>query len=258
MSEHIILFLVSLLANFLSALAGGGAGLLQLPALIFLGLPFATAMATHKIATVTLGMGASIEHLKAGSLDLRFAGFILLAGLPGVIIGAVGAVHLPETIAKTCLGLLTISLGIYSWCNKTLGQTAQANNRHIKGLWIGGAVIFIIGVLNGALASGTGLFVTLWLIRWFGLDYKQAVAYTMILVGLFWNGSGALAVNALSPAQWNWLPALIAGSLLGGYAGTHVAILKGNSFIKKMFELLTLASGLWLLWHAWAHPLHTY
>ncbi|HMW48833.1 MAG TPA: TSUP family transporter, partial [Cellvibrionaceae bacterium] len=90
MSEHIILFLVSLLANFLSALAGGGAGLLQLPALIFLGLPFATAMATHKIATVTLGMGASIKHLKAGTLDLRFASFILVAGLPGVLIGAVG------------------------------------------------------------------------------------------------------------------------------------------------------------------------
>lgn len=257
MSEHIILFLVSLLANFLSALAGGGAGLLQLPALIFLGLPFATAMATHKIATVTLGMGASIKHLKAGTLDLRFAGFILLAGLPGVLIGAVAAVHLPETIAKTSLGLLTISLGVYSWSNKTLGQTSQAANRHSRGLWLGGAVIFMIGLLNGALASGTGLFVTLWLIRWFGLDYKQAVAYTMILVGLFWNGSGALAVNALSPAQWNWLPALIAGSLLGGYAGTHVAILKGNGFIKKMFELLTLASGLWLLWNAWAQPFHT-
>ncbi|HMW48900.1 MAG TPA: sulfite exporter TauE/SafE family protein [Cellvibrionaceae bacterium] len=177
--------------------------------------------------------------------------------LCGVTSGAVGAVHLPETIAKTCLGVLTISLGIYSWSNKSLGQTSLAANRHRQGLWLGGAVIFIIGLLNGALASGTGLFVTLWLIRWFGLDYKQAVAYTMILVGLFWNGSGAIAVNSLSPAQWNWLPALIAGSLLGGYAGTHIAILKGNGFIKKMFEVLTLASGLWLLWNAWAQPFHT-
>jgi uncharacterized protein len=251
MSDHIILFFVSLLANFLSALAGGGAGLLQLPALIFLGLPFATAMATHKIATVTLGMGASIKHLRAGTLDLKFAGFILLAGLPGVIIGAFGAVHLPEILAKTSLGLLTISLGIYSWSKKDLGQLSAPTNRHHAGLIKGALVIFVIGILNGALASGTGLFVTLWLIRWFGLDYKQAVAYTMILVGLFWNGSGALAVNLLNPAQWSWLPALIAGSIIGGYAGTHIAIIKGNGFIKKMFEILTLACGLWLLWNAW-------
>ena len=46
----------------------------------------------------------------------------------------------------------------------------------------GGLVLFMIGVLNGSLTSGTGLFVTLWLIRWFGLDYKMAVAYTLILV----------------------------------------------------------------------------
>lgn len=253
MTEQILLFFVSLAANFLSALAGGGAGLLQLPALIFLGLPFTTALATHKIATVTLGLGASIKHLRAGSIDIKFAGFILLAGLPGVLIGAVSAVHLPETIAKASLGLLTLALGIYSWCKKDLGQQESHSNRHRNGLLIGAAVIFIIGILNGALASGTGLFVTLWLIRWFGLDYKKAVAYTMVLVGLFWNGSGALAVNLLTPPQWHWLPTLIVGSILGGYAGTHIAIAKGNKFIKKAFEILTLLCGVWLLVNAWQH-----
>lgn len=251
MIEHIILFFVSLFANFLSALAGGGAGLLQLPALIFLGLPFTTALATHKIATVTLGLGASVKHLRARTLDFKFAGFILLAGLPGVLIGAFTAVQIPETLAKSSLGILTISLGIYSWLKKDLGQNETPKNRHRNGLLIGAVVIFIIGILNGALASGTGLFVTLWLIRWFGLDYKKSVAYTMILVGMFWNGSGALAVNALTPAQWAWLPTLIIGSVLGGYAGTHIAIAKGNHFIKTMFEFLTLACGLGLLWNAW-------
>jgi hypothetical protein len=51
-------------------------------------------------------------------------------------------------------------------------------------LAIGGAGLFAIGVLNGSLTSGTGLFVTLWLVRWFGLDYGRAVAYTLVLVGL--------------------------------------------------------------------------
>ena len=34
------LFVAALIANLLSALAGGGAGLVQLPVLILLGLPF--------------------------------------------------------------------------------------------------------------------------------------------------------------------------------------------------------------------------
>ena len=50
-------------ANALSALAGGGAGLVQLPALILLGLPFAMALATHKLASVALGIGATRASL---------------------------------------------------------------------------------------------------------------------------------------------------------------------------------------------------
>ena len=44
------LTLIAVIANAMSAFAGGGAGLVQLPALILLGLPFATALATHKLA----------------------------------------------------------------------------------------------------------------------------------------------------------------------------------------------------------------
>jgi uncharacterized membrane protein YfcA len=38
--DQLILFVASLAANFFSALSGGGAGLIQFPMLIFLGLPF--------------------------------------------------------------------------------------------------------------------------------------------------------------------------------------------------------------------------
>jgi uncharacterized membrane protein YfcA len=91
------------------------------------------------------------------------------------------------------------------------------------------------------------LFVTLWLVRWFGADYKQAVAYTLVLVGVFWNGSGAVALGILGEVQWSWLPALLAGSLLGGYAGAHLAILKGSLWIKRAFELVTLLVGFKLM-----------
>ncbi|VAW47687.1 hypothetical protein MNBD_GAMMA04-643 [hydrothermal vent metagenome] len=61
--DQLLLFIISLIANLFSALAGGGAGLLQLPALLFLGLPFGTALATHKVASVFLGLGATARRL---------------------------------------------------------------------------------------------------------------------------------------------------------------------------------------------------
>lgn len=245
--EHFILFLVSLVANVFSAFAGGGAGLLQLPALIFLGLPFGIALATHKIASVALGLGATLRHLKEGGLQRRFVIFILASGLPGVLLGASLILQIPGRVAEIALGILTLGLGLYSVAKPSMGMEEQPRNRDGRGLWIGAAGLFGIGVLNGSLTSGTGLFVTLWLVRWFGADYRQAVAYTLVLVGLFWNGAGAVTLGILGEVRWDWLPVLLLGSLLGGYLGAHFAILKGNRWIKRAFEAVTLLIGLKLV-----------
>ena len=247
MYEYVLLFIVSLIANTFSAFAGGGAGLLQLPALIFLGLPFSVALATHKLASVALGIGATTRHFRERSLDWRFSAVILASGLPGVVLGASLVLRLPDRIAELSLGILTMGLGIYSILSPSLGQRAEVLHRSLSGYVIGGGVLFAIGVLNGSLTSGTGLFVTLWLVRWFGLDYKQAVAYTLVLVGLFWNGSGALTLGLQGTIRWDWIPVLLVASVLGGYLGAHYAIIKGNRWIKRVYEGVTLLVGLKLI-----------
>lgn len=245
------LFLLSFCANLLSALAGGGAGLLQFPVLLFLGLSFASALATHKIASVALGIGATLRHLREGGLDWRLALFILASGLPGVVAGASLVLQLPEGWAIFSLGLLTAGLGLYSYLKPDLGLSQQPLHRDLIGMSLGGCGLFVIGVLNGSLTSGTGLFVTLWLVRWFGFDYQRAVAYTLVLVGIFWNGSGALTVALQTPPRWEWLPALLLGSFVGAYCGAHLAIARGNQLIKRVFEGLTLLVGLKLIWDGW-------
>ncbi len=247
MTEQFLVFIVSLIANFFSALSGGGAGLIQLPALIFLGLPFGLALATHKVATIALGLGATARHLKDNKIERDLAFVMLLSGIPGVILGASIVLQIPDAIAKIALGILTICLSIYSLLSPDLGQTLSVKNRSTKGYLVGGGVLFFIGILNGSLTSGTGLFVTLWLIRWFGLDYKLAVSYTLVFVGLFWNTSGAITLGFLGEIHWIWIPALLLGSSIGGYLGAHFSIVKGNQLIKRSFEVVTLLIGLKLL-----------
>ena len=247
MIDGILLFLISFIANAFSAFSGGGAGLLQLPLLIFLGLPFSVALATHKLATVALGIGATIRHFREGSLNWRFSLMILSSGLPGVVLGATVIVHVPERPAELALGILTLGLGLYSVLNKNLGKAMKKPHDDRYHQYIGFFVLFLIGALNGSLTSGTGLFVTLWLVRWFGLDYKHAVAYTLVLVGLFWNGVGALTLGLQGPIRWDWIPILLVASALGGYVGAHFAIIKGNKWIKPVYEIITLLVGFKLI-----------
>ena len=244
---HVLLFGGALLANLVSALAGGGAGLVQLPLLILLGLPFPFALATHKLASVALGVGATLRHARERSLNLRFALLILFCGLPGVWLGARLVLAIPPRLCTLLLGLLTIGLGLYSASRPELGSVPVQRRHGPLGWLVGGLGLFAIGVLNGSLTSGTGLFVTLWLVRWFGLDYGRAVAYTLILVGLFWNGTGAITLGLQGQIAWRWLPALLLGSVIGGYLGAHLAIARGNRLVKRSFEVLALLMGVSLL-----------
>ena len=93
--SQVVLGIVSIFSHFISALSGGGAGLIQLPALLFFGLPFSKALATHKVASVALGLGASVPHLKRSTLQWNYAFFILISGIPGVLLGAYSSSILP-------------------------------------------------------------------------------------------------------------------------------------------------------------------
>ncbi len=245
--DQLVLFLASFVANLFSALAGGGAGLLQLPVLIFLGLPFGIALATHKVASVALGVGATLRHWRSSRLERGFVLFILATGLPGVVLGSSLILQVPGRLAEAALGGLTFGLGIYSLRKKNLGQVHEPRHRDRRGMVLGGLGMMFFGILNGSLTSGTGLFVTLWLVRWFGLDYRLAVAYTLILVGIFWNGAGALTLGLLGEIHWPWIPVLIIASLLGGYMGAHLGIVKGNRWIKRSFEIVCLLVGVKLM-----------
>ena len=85
--KNIYIFAISFFSNTFSAISGGGAGLIQLPALVLFGVPYYQALSTHKIATVALGLGGSIRNYKVLINDVETIIQILIFGLPGVVCG---------------------------------------------------------------------------------------------------------------------------------------------------------------------------
>jgi len=244
---QIALGFVSLFSNFLSALAGGGAGLIQLPALLFIGLPFSNALATHKVASVALGIGASIPHLRNRNLDLRYGLVILLSGIPGVLLGVKTVLIIPSRFSTALLGFLTLLISLYSFNNTKLGSDNIPKIFNLKDFFVAFLGLFLIGFLNGYLSSGTGLFVTIWMIKLFNLSFSLSIAYTLIFVGIFWNAVGAFSLGLHVNVAWDYLPVLIIGSLVGGYLGASLSIIKDTKFIKHLFELVCLSVAISLL-----------
>tara|TARA_Y100001978_G_C23630077_1_gene402969 strand:- start:215 stop:910 length:696 start_codon:yes stop_codon:yes gene_type:complete len=226
--------------------SGGGAGLIQLPALILFGIPYYKALASHKIATVALGLGGSLRNYKNLENNFLIILQLLIFGIPGVILGTFLVKIISDEFLYLLLALFTILLGIYSFCKPNLGlNSIQKEIRPFTYIRFN-SIAFIIGILNGSISSGTGLLVTILLIHTFGLDFLSSISITFLTVGIFWNAAGAIALSKIGPLPLNLLSILILGSFLGGYSGAHLSNLKGNKFIKKLFTLLCFLIGLTL------------
>jgi len=245
--KAISIFLISFFSNTFSAISGGGAGLLQLPALILSGVPYSQALASHKFATVALGIGGSLRNYKSLKNDITVARQILIFGLPGVIFGASIVEFISEQYLYLFLGMISILLALYSFLKPDLGQLTGENKLNFLHKIRFLIFIFMIGILNGSISSGTGLLVTILLIKTFQMDFLRAICLTFFTVGIFWNFTGAMFLSKIGSVPSNILLLLIVGSLTGGYLGAHLSKLKGNTLVKKTFTLVCLFVGISLL-----------
>ena len=89
------------MSNLFSAFSGGGAGIIQLPAILLLfEISFPVALATHKISTVLLGLGASLKFFEKSKPSHRLLSEGIMIGLPAVIIGAYSISFINENLAR--------------------------------------------------------------------------------------------------------------------------------------------------------------
>ena len=245
--SQFIIFIISYLSNFFSSIAGGGAGLIQLPALILFGIPYYKALAAHKIATVALGIGGSLRNYKNLEKNYLIIFQLLVFGIPGVVLGTFIVGLISEEYLYLFLAFFTIVLGIYSFIKPNLGlMTIQKKIEPFTYIRFN-FIAFIIGILNGSISSGTGLLVTILLIQTFGLDFLSSISITFLTVGIFWNAAGAIALSKIGTLPLSILIILILGSFIGGFSGAHLSNLKGNIFIKKLFTCLCFLIGVTLI-----------
>ena len=242
--KSISIFFISFFSNTFSALSGGGAGLLQFPALILFGVPYYQALASHKFATVALGLGGSLRNYKTLRNDIFIASQILIFGLPGVIFGTSIVEFMSEKYLLLFLGIFSIFLAFYSFFKSDLGLSSGEKNLNLTCKIRFLIFIFLIGILNGSISSGTGLLVTILLIKIYGMDFLRAISMTFFTVGIFWNFTGAYFLTKIGSVPPNLLVFLLVGSFTGGYFGAHLSKLKGNVLIKKTFTIVCFFVGI--------------
>lgn len=239
----IIAFLLSIFSSTLSAIAGGGGGLIMGPALMLLGLPPQIAVATSHFGGFGLSMGALSGFRKSGNIQKAFLLPLSILALAGSFVGVRILLEINEDALRVVIALIVLSI-LPMLFLKDIGLERFVTTRRRRG--IGYTLYFVAITLTSAFGSGIGLLIMPVLMIGMGFTALDASAtkrvpgaiaaaaslVMLIIAGKVWFGAGL---------------AIMIGTFIGGRIGAKVAVKKGNGFVKIVLAFVAVAMVVKLL-----------
>ncbi|MEO4052419.1 TSUP family transporter [Solibacillus sp. CAU 1738] len=232
----ILLFVFGFLGAFINAIVGGG-GLITLPALMFVGLPPATAIATNKLAASMGNLTSMLTFLRAGKIDFKLLGPILPLVFLGSMLGAWTVHYLSAELLKPLVLVMLIVVLIYTVFKKDFGGVAAPKVMTAKRKLLFFATLIFIAFYDGFLGPGTGSFI-IFAFLLMGFDFLQASGNAKLLN--FMSNIAALLMFLLLGAV-NFTYGLIMGfaMIVGAFFGTHFALKRGTTYVRILFIVMT-------------------
>lgn len=249
-----LLFLtgIGIVAGTLNVIAGGGS-LLSLPVLVFLGLDGPIANGTNRVAILAQNATAIGGFQARGFSDWKLSLSLALAALPGGICGALLGTMVRGELFNRILGFILIAALLYlAWQRlkkKPTSEMPSAEPRPVTSRQriLGHLALVGVGFYGGFIQAGVGFLLMAALHQVMGLDLVRVNMHKVFIVAVF--TLAALVVFALN-GQVLWVPglALAVGNSIGGWIGSQISVLKGESWIRAVLYGTLLLMAVRLLW----------
>ena len=239
-------------------LTGMGGGALMTPALIFLGVNPAAAVATDLVAASVNKSVVAATHWRQGSPNLKLASYLMIGSVPFAFAGGFIVKSIGDETAKTefltkaigyalLLAAASYALRIYL----QLRYVAQGNVAVETSPQISPAVTILVGAFGGLLVgitsvgSGSLIMVSLLLLyptlaapRLVGTDLVQAVPLVI---------AAAVGHVITEGVLWPVLIPLILGGTPGTFLGAKLAGWVSQSVIRRGIVIVLTLTGLKML-----------
>jgi uncharacterized membrane protein YfcA len=241
---HIIIsLLVGVAAGFVAAVTAG-AGLLSIPALIFLGLPANEAIATNALAIFGMLASALPKYQKAKQIRWDTARKLIPLAILGGFIGAKALVRIDVNALSVAVGVLLLLMVPVVLLNSDKGlKTFQAGDKRVV---LGYLVYLLTMVYGGFLGAGAGVFAMYTLVFFFGMTYMQAKA-TISVPSVFLAATAFMVFVGHGLVNWKLGVPMTIGMYIGGAWGAKTALEKGNAWVRIIFVVVVVASSVKLL-----------
>jgi uncharacterized membrane protein YfcA len=254
---HVNLYIVlgGAVVGLLVGMTGAGGGALMTPMLILLfGVTPSAAISSDLVAAVLMRpIGASV-HLRAGTVNRRLVGWMVLGSVPAAFLGSfllhtMGSARAAQQHVELALGA-TLLLGAAGMVlrlalDRRTGNTRTAavhsvTARPLATIAIGAAGGLIVGMTSvgsGSLMIVLLLFLypTLGAKQLVGTDLAQAVPLTL---------AAALGALAFGLVEFAVTTSLVIGSVPAVFVGSKLSSTISDRFVRPAIAFVIFASGL--------------
>jgi len=240
--HYVMLVAVGFVVGFINTIAGG-ASLISLPFLIFLGLPPAVANGTNRVAIVVQTAMGVMGFKSKGVSTFPFNIYLGLSALLGSVLGAYIAVDIKGETFNRILAIIMIAVVLIIAFKPRIKLEALPERLTGKYLWIGIIAFFFIGIYGGFINAGIGFIILLFLHYVNHLSLVRANA-TKVAVVLMYT-LAALAVFILNDRViWEVGLVLAIGNGLGAWVSSRVSVDRGDGFVKTFLIVIVVAMAI--------------
>lgn len=224
---------------------GGGGSILAVPVLVLVtGLAPAAAVGTSLAMVGTTSLIASYTHHRQGFVIPKVA---LLFGLSGVLTAFLGArltalVSGPMLTYAFAALMLVVGVGMVFGRGRSTGAECSSSApkpRPTASILAGASV----GLITGFLGVGGGFLVVPALIALAGLDVRQAVGTSLLVIAI--NSAAGFAGHlAGGQLDFGLIGVLTTAAVAGALAGERIARQVSTTQLRRGFGLLVIGVGL--------------
>lgn len=233
-----LLFLASIFAGLIDAIAGGG-GIITIPALLSAGLPPHLALGTNKLQASFGSFSASFQYWRKGLVRLGDCLWGIAFTLTGAIIGTIVIQSLSSGFLRYLIPIFLSIIFIYTLFSPSFGaiETKPKLGTFPFSILFG----LLLGFYDGFFGPGTGSFWTIAYLAVLGFGLRAAVAHTKVmnftsniasLLFFFLRGNVLLPIGLLMGL----------GQFLGAWIGSHLVIHKELKYLRIVFLVVVGAT----------------
>jgi uncharacterized membrane protein YfcA len=236
---QLLLAVIGFIGGFVGSEVGAGA-LITLPALLFLGLSPAAAVATNSLSAWLTNAVAAFDYARDKKIQWRIVIPLAPLALLGAIIGSELIIDIDTHTASAIIALLFgfVFLTIFGFARKgTVGMHGGVVRYSNARKLIAGILAFALGVYGGFFTVGVTTLFVMMLAYLLKRDFMQSAADSVMISAVFLLGS-LITFSMTGLIDYKLALPLALGSVVGAHIGTKAAERYGNRWLRRLIFVI--------------------